>query len=388
MNKDIDFSEIAPYSDEEFSSKLVHLVHEPAFEAVVRSVMPEVNYPEFAEKLSHIRTNEAFQHDIIVPFLEKLEQSTTDGITVGGLEHIDRTKSYTYMSNHRDIVLDASFLNYCFVKNGLPTSEIAIGNNLLIYDWITDLVKLNKSFIVKRNLRFTQALLAAKQLSAYIHYAIADKHESVWIAQREGRAKDSNDLTQESLIKMLGLEGGKSFTGNLLDANILPISISYEYDPNDYLKITEFLLRRRNPEFKKSQHDDLLSMETGILQPKGRVHFQLGECINPMISRLPEDIDKAEEAKAVCRMIDCQIHSNYHIYPINYIAYDIMAGENRFAEEYTSDDVAIVRDYISDQLAKVSVPDITKEEREYMRGMIYVMYANPLVNKLAAIKKC
>ncbi|MDE7411620.1 MAG: acyltransferase [Paramuribaculum sp.] len=386
MSCDIDFSDIAPYSDEEFPEKMKHLVREPEFERVIKSVMPGVDYAQFTSQLLSVKDKNSFQRIIIRPFLERLEATTTDGITIGGLENISRGMSYTFMSNHRDIVLDASFLNFSFIKHDMPTSEIAIGNNLLIYDWITDLVKLNKSFIVKRNLRMIQALEAARQLSAYIHYAINEKKESVWIAQREGRAKDSNDLTQESLVKMLGLEGGGSLGENLMGVHIVPLAISYEYDPNDYLKVTEFLMRRRNPEFKKSQHDDLLSMETGILQYKGKVHFQLGKCIDAELEALSEEMDRTEYIKHVCAIIDRSIHSDYKIYPINYIAFDEVNNTDRFRDYYTAEDRKRTDDYIASQLAKVEVTDITDEERDYMRHLILSMYANPLINKLAVIE--
>ncbi len=383
MSSEQEFSDIAPYSDAEFSAKMAHLVKEPGFEHAIRFVMPEVDYTEFVRNLLNVRDQKSFQLQVIVPFLEMLEKNTTAGITANGFDNISNGHSYMFMSNHRDIVLDASFLNFCFIKHGYPTSEIAIGNNLLIYDWITDLVKLNKSFIVKRNLKITQALQAARQLSAYIHYAINTKKESVWIAQREGRAKDSNDVTQESLIKMLGLEGGGSLRKNIETVNVVPVSISYEFDPNDYLKVTEYLLRRRDPEFRKSQHDDLLSMETGILQYKGHVHFEIGQCINDSLAALPDDIDKPELLKAVCGMIDTSVHSNYKIYPINYIAYDIVNSTDRFKDCYTASDEDRTREYVHTQIEKVDVPGITPDERDYMLKMIYSMYANPLINKLA-----
>lgn len=384
MSNQFDFSDIAPFGDDEFKSKMALLVKEPGFEHAVKYVMPDVNFPEFAGMLLQVPDNDTFQRQVMYPFLEMLISRTTAGVTVGGLENVKSGESYTFMSNHRDIVLDASLLNYCFLINGLPTSEIAIGNNLLIYDWITDLVKLNKSFIVKRNLRMIQALEAAHQLSAYIHYAINTKHESVWIAQREGRAKDSNDVTQESLVKMLGLEGGKGFAGNIEDINVVPVAISYEYDPNDYLKAKEFLMRKLNPEFKKSQHDDLLSMETGLLQPKGRVHFQLGKCITQDVAALSADMDKVEVVKSICSMIDCSIHSNYKIYPINYVAYDKLHEGGKFSNEYTEEEAVAFEKYVERQLDKVQLDSVSKLDRDYMREMMFVMYSNPLRNKLAA----
>lgn len=384
MNQQFDFSDIEPYSDKEFKENMIRLVTEPGFEHAVKYVMPDVDFQEFTKQLCEVPDNETFQREVMLPFLHMLALKTTSGLTIGGLENISKEGSYTFMSNHRDIVLDASFLNYCFLTNGIPTSEVAIGNNLLIMDWITDLVKLNKSFIVKRNLKLVKALEAAHQLSAYIHYAILDKHQSVWIAQREGRAKDSNDRTQEALVKMLALEGGGSTIENLKAINIVPVSISYEYDPNDYLKATEFLLRRLDPDFKKSQHDDLLSMETGLLQPKGHVHFELGKCIDSELESLSPDIEKNELLKRICGLIDCNIHLGYKIYPINYIAYDRLHKTARFEDCYTRAQADDFLKYIEKQLDKVRLHDVSELDREYMREMMFVMYSNPLKNKLMA----
>lgn len=384
MNQQFDFSDIEPYSDKEFKENMTRLVTEPGFEHAVKYVMPDVDFQEFTKQLCEVPDNETFQREVMLPFLHMLALKTTSGLTIGGLENISKEGSYTFMSNHRDIVLDASFLNYCFLTNGIPTSEVAIGNNLLIMDWITDLVKLNKSFIVKRNLKLVKALEAAHQLSAYIHYAILDKHQSVWIAQREGRAKDSNDRTQEALVKMLALEGGGSTIENLKAINIVPVSISYEYDPNDYLKATEFLLRRLDPDFKKSQHDDLLSMETGLLQPKGHVHFELGKCIDSELESLSPDIEKNELLKRICGLIDSNIHLGYKIYPINYIAYDRLHKTSRFKDCYTQIQADDFLEYIEMQLDKVRLHDVSELDREYMREMMFVMYSNPLKNKLMA----
>lgn len=382
MANQFDFKDIAPFDDKEFSAKMKSLVNEPGFKSAVEFVMPGVDYDKFCETLLSIQDKETFQLKVMVPFLEVLVQRTTEGVTMSGFDNINKDTQYTFLSNHRDIVLDASFLNYCLVHGGRNTSEIAIGNNLLIYDWITDLVKLNKSFIVKRNIQRTKALEAAQELSAYIHYAINDKKESVWIAQREGRAKDSNDRTQESLIKMLALAGDENFVDNLKEINIAPLSISYEYDPNDYLKVKEFLSKRRDPDFKKSPHDDLLSMETGILKPKGHIHFHVSSCINEALEQLPKDIAKPETVKMVCAIIDNAIHAGYKIYPINYVAYDKLHNTTEFAGNYTSEQRLQVEEYFAAQLTKVDLPDITPEEQEYMLGMMWAMYANPLRNKL------
>lgn len=381
-----DFSDIAPYDDHQFHDKIASLVKDPGFEHAVRYVMPDVDYPAFVANLLTVKTQNDFQVKVMGPFLEMLVATTTHGLTIDGLENYTEGQAYTFITNHRDIVLDASFLNLCFIRANKPITQVAIGNNLLIYEWITDLVKLNRSFIVKRDVRTTLALDAARHLSAYIHHTINEMHESVWIAQREGRAKDSNDVTQESLVKMLGLAGEGDTKVNILGCHLIPVSISYEYDPNDYLKVREFLLKRRDPDFKKSKRDDLFSMETGILRQKGRIHFHLGRCINHELETFPGET-RNEVIRHACDIIDRAIHYGYHIFPCNYIAYDEINGTSGFAGHYTSEDVRTFDDYITGQLAKVDVEDITPEEMQYMRGMMLTMYANPLKNHQAA-KDC
>jgi hypothetical protein len=380
---DQDFSDIAPYDDNNFYEHLKSLVKEPGFEHAVKWVMPDVDYADFAAKLLAVKSQRDFQHDVMASFLEMLEANTTDGISCEGFENYDPSKCYTLITNHRDIVLDASFLNLCLMRHGKPTCEIAIGNNLLIFPWINDLVRVNKSFIVKRDTGTRGALEAAQHLSAYIHYAITRKHQSVWIAHREGRAKDSDDRTQDSLIKMLGLAGEGSAVERVAQVNLMPVTISYEFDPNDYLKVREFLLKRRDPEYRKSQQDDLLSMETGLLQHKGRVHFAMSQCITPQIlEQLEADADRSTVAHTVASLVDASIHANYRLFPINYIAYDSLTGEHRFADRYTAEELASVTEYVAGQLAKVDVPDLTDDELAYMREMMLTMYANPLRNKL------
>lgn len=380
-----DFSDIAPYPDSEFHSRMEKLIKEPGFHHVINYTMPPEDVPALMEELMKIDNKYDFQHQIMFPFLEMLAKTTTSGITLGGVKYMNPAACYTYITNHRDIVLDASFLNLAFLRRGFPTSEVAIGNNLLIFDWITDLVRLNKSFVVKRNTGLREGLLAARKLSAYIHHCILEKRESVWIAQREGRSKDSSDKTQDSLIKMLAIAGQGSFMEKLKEINLMPVSISYEFDPNDYLKAREFLLKKRDPEFKKSQRDDLFSMETGLLQYKGKVHFQLTPRINSKLDEIGEFSDNNRAAHYVGSLIDQAIHRSYQIFEVNYVAYDILHSTERFKSKYTEDKKKETIDYFNTQLDKVDLPDITVEEREYMWQIMLTMYANPLRNKLKAL---
>ncbi len=381
----LDFSDIAPHDDSVFHEKMERLVKEPGFLHAVNYTMPKEDVPALIEELLKIRNKYDFQHQIMFPFLEMLAKTTTSGITLGGVKYFNPALNYTFITNHRDIVLDASFLNLAFLRRGMPTSEVAIGNNLLVFDWISDLVRLNKSFIVKRNTGLREGLMAAKQLSGYIHHTIIEKRESIWIAQREGRAKDSSDHTQEALIKMLALAGEGSFMEKLQEINLMPVAISYEYDPNDYLKVREFLMRRRDPEFKKSQRDDLFSMETGLMQFKGKVHFQMTPRINAKLDQLGDFRDVNRAAKCVVSVIDQAIHRSYEIFPINYVAFDILHSTNRFSRKYTEEQKKSTEEYFQKQLAKVDLENITDEERDYMMEMILTMYANPLKNKLRTI---
>ncbi len=385
--QEYNFSDIAPYDDSEFHSKMENLVKEPGFLHAVNYTMPPEDVPALIDELLKIDNKYDFQTQVMFPFLEMLAKTTTSGITLGGVKYLNPSMSYTFITNHRDIVLDASFLNLAFLRKGYPTSEVAIGNNLLIFDWISDLVRLNKSFIVKRNTGLREGLEAAKKLSAYIHYCILEKHEAVWIAQREGRAKDSSDHTQESLIKMLAIAGQGQFIDKLKEINLMPVSISYEYDPNDYLKVREFLMKRRNPDFKKSQRDDLFSMETGLLQFKGKVHFQLTPRINSKLDQIGDFSDNNKAAKHVGCIIDQAIHRSYEIFEINYIAFDLLHNTQRFSRKYTPEKKEEIMAYFNRQLDKVDLPDITSEERDYMREMILTMYSNPLRNKLRSLMK-
>lgn len=383
-----EYRDIAPYEDEEFAQNMERLISDPGFERAIGYILPGADFTQLIDNLRHIPNKDVFQKEVMLPILQRLEKTTTAGVTDSGLDNEELSTPRLFISNHRDIVLDASFLGYVMIRRGLKAQEVALGDNLLIYDWIEHLVRLNKGIIVKRNLRLTKALEAAKQLSGYLHYCISQKHESVWIAQREGRAKDSNDLTQESVLKMLALAGdAPTIAGRLMELNITPMAISYEYDPSDYLKATEFLARRRDPEFKKSQRDDLLSMETGILKYKGRVHFSLCHDINSKLLPLLDNTDKQEVVRAVCAIIDREIHSNYKIYPVNYYAYDQLNATDRFADKYTADEAAEYAAYFQRQLDKVELEDITPDERQFMLEAMLKMYANPLCNKLIAGQK-
>ncbi|MDR1810321.1 MAG: 1-acyl-sn-glycerol-3-phosphate acyltransferase [Prevotella sp.] len=373
------FDDIAPLYDYEVSATIEELLSDPGFIHAIRYVLPNMNQDDFAREMRSYKTKREFQAKMISPFIWGIVHKTSTSTTLTGWENFDHDKQYMFISNHRDIVLDAGILNISFNDAGVNTTEIAIGDNLLVFPWIKKLVRLNKSFIVQRGVSVRQMLEVSKHLSEYIHYAIQQKKESIWLAQREGRAKDSADRTQESLLKMLTLFPEKiDFIDNLKSLNIIPLSISYEYDPCDYLKAQEFQLKRDNPEYKKTQRDDLLNMETGLLGFKGNIHFRFGKPINDKLEAL-KTLDRKLQITAAAQCIDREIHANYEIFPGNYVAYDLLTGEDRFADKYSAQEKTAFEDYLNKQIAKINVPD---KDEVFLRERMLLMYSNTLKNYL------
>ena len=377
MNEE--FDEIRPYHDEELPQVFEELIADPAFRQVVEAVFPETPFEMLANCMRGCRTKLEFQKMFGYALMQKFIQDSTDGVTLDNSALENKDGAYTYISNHRDIILDSGFLSKLLVDEGLDTVEIAIGDNLLIYPWIKKLVRVNKSFIVQRSLPMRQMLQASTRMSRYMHYAIAEKKQSIWIAQREGRAKDSDDRTQESVLKMLVLGGEGDSIDRLMQMNIAPLSISYEYDPCDFLKAWEFQLKRDNPDYKKTTADDLKNMQTGLLGYKGRVHFHMASCINPQLAKIDRSLPRQELFIRIAQLIDQAIHSGYRLYPGNYVAADWLEGEKRFASHYTEEERQKFEAYIDRQLARIDLPN---KDEDFLRTKMLQMYANPLKNYL------
>lgn len=375
------FEDIRPLNQDEVQSAIEELLASDEFRSAIRYVKPNLNWDEFAATMRACKTKEQFKSTLGYEAVMTVAQKTTFSLTVSGRSRLPEGKpACTFISNHRDIVLDASFLNLILFDVGYGLTQVAIGDNLLIRPWIETFVRLNNSFIVKRGVSVRQMLEVSYTLSAYIHHTIKETKESIWIAQREGRAKDSNDRTQPSVLKMLNMAGGKDILSNLASLNIVPVSISYEYDPCDYLKAKEFQLKRDNPDYHKTQQDDLLNMETGILGNKGRVHFTIGNRINDRLAELDPDKDKNELFVEVAGIIDKEIYTHYRFYPCNYVAYDLLHGTRRFSDHYGLKDKKEFEAYLQGQLDKIDIPH---KDEAFLRRKILEMYANPLVNNLS-----
>mgnify|MGYP004458127233 FL=1 len=385
MNIPTEFDDIRPFTPEELPAVLDELIQDPTFRHVIGIVLPQLSFEEFAKKAKSCKTPLDFQKAFCYPFLKKLAAEKTTGVTMD-CSAISKSGNYTFISNHRDIVLDSAFLSMLLIDNDFgTTTEIAIGDNLLIYPWIEKLVRVNKSFIVHRGLTIKQQLSSSIQISAYMHYAIQQKKENIWIAQRQGRAKDSNDLTQRSIIKMFGMSGEGNLIERLKQLNLAPTAISYEYDPCDYLKAKEFQQKRDNPDHKKAPNDDLINMQTGIFGWKGEVAYKPAPCLNAWLDALDPNMPNNDIYGLLKDKINTEIHKNYKLYPGNYVAADLINDTTDWASKgmYTPQQKEEFEKYIQQ---RVSLVDLPNPDTDYLRHTILSMYANPLFNHYKAIE--
>lgn len=377
------FDAIRPFEPEELPEVFERLLGNAQFAQIVAYVFKDVPFDMLAQKMRACKTNLEFQVAFCYHFIKGLLQKASLGCDMN-VDAIDMEKRYTFVSNHRDIVLDSALLDVLLVDAGCKTTcEIAIGDNLLSLPWVKDLVRINKSFIVERSVSLRQMLLSSKRLSDYMHLVIAQKHDNVWIAQREGRAKDSNDRTQESIIKMMVMGGEGSLVERLKGLHIVPLAISYEYDPCDFLKAQEFQLKRDIADWKKGPMDDVVSMQTGIMGYKGHIHYDAAPCIDAWLDTLDPDMPKADFFKAVATHIDEEVFRRYRLYPSNYVALDELEGTTAHADRYTAEQKAQFDGYIAQQMAKIQLPN---KDEAFLRERLLTMYANPARNQEQLLK--
>ena len=378
-----EFDEIRPYLPEELPQIYEELIADPEFQAVMGYVFKDIPFEHVAAKIRGCKTNLDFQVNMVLPFLQQMLAKLSTGLTMS-IENKENLAKSLCISNHRDIIMDSAFLCMVLVQNTGNTVEIAIGDNLLIRPWIKKLVRVNRSFIVQRSASIREMLASSKRLSSYMHHAITERQQPIWIAQREGRAKDSNDRTQEGLIKMMSMYSSDDIIDALKVLNIAPTTISYEFDPCDYLKAKEFQQKRDNPEWKKAPQDDLINMKAGMFGYKGGIHYHVADCINDEIDAIDRSLGKNEKTAAVARIIDKHIHKNYKFWPINYYFYELLTGDARFADKYTAEDKAKLDMYLQGQIEKVDLPN---RDNEFCRTKILEMYANPVINYIKATEE-
>ncbi|CAA6799044.1 MAG: FIG00938859: hypothetical protein [uncultured Aureispira sp.] len=339
-------------------------------------VPPQLNKLILDEK-DAVQSAEDFQEKVIRPFLKTVEKSSISNFTFSGTEHLSPKERYLFVSNHRDIVLDSAYLNIILLEQGMRTSQIAIGDNLVANRLTELLFKINKSFVVKRSGNPREIYNHAVTLSEYIKETVTNKKDSIWIAQREGRAKDGNDQTQISLLKMLSLANKENPIQHFKSLNITPVSISYEYDPCGYLKTKEYLDKKSNPNYKKVFHDDAQHLLLGIQGYKGHVHFHFEKPLNKRLDILKEGSNSKEVLQRLAAIIDKAIHLNYKLHAINYYAYDELLGSHNYKHQYNRSTKELKAFF--DDLIAMLPPEKQIEGRAFMLKI----YANPLYNKLS-----
>lgn len=378
-----EFDAIRAYEDRDLGATIKTLFANEAFRGVLQSLFPNQSLPLLEKQLSSYTSILEFQKKFIHGLVTQLIQKTGEGLTLDISALANREMPYTYISNHRDIILDSALLDILLINAEFPqTVEIAIGDNLLVYPWIKHIVRLNKAFIVQRSLSLREMLSASKLMSRYMHFVISQKKNPIWIAQREGRAKDGNDRTQEAVLKMIAMGGEGTVAGRLKTMHIVPLAISYEFDPCDFLKAKEFQMKRDNPAYKKTRADDLINMQTGLAGYKGRIHYACAPCLDEWIAK-QEGLSNAEFFVATARRLDEEIYRNYRLYPNNFVALDLLNDGKDYATHYSEEDKTSFKQYIRQQIDKIDLPN---KDEAFLRERLLEMYANPAKNQLAVYK--
>ncbi|MBX2928112.1 MAG: 1-acyl-sn-glycerol-3-phosphate acyltransferase [Saprospiraceae bacterium] len=373
-------SELSIYTDAELRQAVQELFGYPAFLEGMKSFLP----PALNQLILQVKDGVAnvydFQKAIIVPFLNFIQEIGITQRTASGLENLHAQERYLFMSNHRDIVLDSAFLNYILYEHGLPTSRIAIGDNLMAHRIAELLFRINKSFAVKRSGTPRELYEHSLQLSHYIRRSIVQGEDSVWIAQREGRTKDGNDQTHPGLLNMLSMSGKEDIKTHLHALRIVPVAISYEYNPCAVLKTEEFLEKQTTGEAKKSFQNDMQHILLGLRGHKGRLHYHFDKPLDEELNILDTSTNRKQQLEWTAEIIDRSIHRHYRLYPVNYIAHDILTGTAQYEHLYSPEEFRTQEQYFDAQVQMLS-DDRDGAGRHYLLAM----YANPVINAAAAL---
>ena len=371
------FDDIRPYNDSEVHPALERIVANPLFSNVAQYLFPGQDENMFRQLLLSCNSKEDFQVKVMSQIVAKILQGTAKELTFSGLEHFNGGKKHLIVSNHRDIVLDSAIIQLILHQHGVETTEIAVGDNLITSSFIEDITRSNKMIKVIRSSNPREVYTTSKVLSEYIRYNVANQKSSVWIAQRNGRTKDGIDVTEQGLLKMFDMSGSGDFVKDFAELSILPTSISYEFEPCDIQKAVEMYVSRRQ-KYVKAEGEDLKSILTGIMQPKGNIHIAFNEPVSLEEIQDASQLDKNEKFKAICTAMDRRIVAEYKLWGNNYIAYDMLNATNEYASMYTAEQKAAFEGYMAVQLSSVKLPDIDMVE---LKEIFLSIYANPVVGK-------
>jgi 1-acyl-sn-glycerol-3-phosphate acyltransferase len=369
------FDAIRPFYDSEVNEALQNVIHHPMMKALMNFTFPDVEDEVWKEQLKKTHSIRDFQCNFIYHSVQKVLEKSSEGLTTSGFENLQKNTSYLFISNHRDILLDTTLLNTALFEHGLVMTASAIGDNLVKKAFLSTLAKLNRNFLVLRGLTPREMLQSSKLLSEYIGNLLLHENRSVWIAQREGRTKDGNDATNPGVLKMLGMGSDEK---NLMDyfkkIKIVPVSISYEYDPTDALKMPQLMAEANNEIYIKEKNEDFMTILSGAMGQKKRIHIHVGKVLDTEIDKIAVENDNTnKQIQALAQVIDDAILSNYKLWPTNFIAYDIVNKSNTYSHLYTENEKLLFERRLEMR--------IDHDNPVALEGFL-AMYANPVVNKL------
>jgi 1-acyl-sn-glycerol-3-phosphate acyltransferase len=368
------FDSIRPFYDTEINEGIRSSVNHPMMKALMNFTFPTVADEVWKEQLLKTHSIRDFQCNFIYHSVQKVLEKSSDGLTTSGFEKLEKNTSYLFISNHRDIILDTSLLNAALFEHGLVMTASAIGDNLVKKAFLLTLSKLNRNFLVQRGLSPRELLQSSKLMSEYIGQLLLRENRSVWIAQREGRTKDGNDATHPGVLKMLAMAADES---NLMDyfkkIKVVPVSISYEYDPTDALKMPQLKAEANNEIYIKEKNEDFMTLLSGIMGQKKHIHIHIGDVLDTELDGIKAEFDNAnKQIQALAQAIDDSILTSYKLWPTNYIAYDLLHGTTTYASQYTDIEKAVFERRLEKRIDAQS---------EFEVQGILAMYANPVVNK-------
>ena len=372
-----EFSDIAPFTDEEADAALNRLSHHPNTKWISKFIFPDKPETFLAELLRSIHTVDEFQRMVMLEAIQWCVSNTMTSFTFDGLENAKAlNRQFIAMSNHRDIILDPALTQRVLMGNGFEGTQICVGDNLLRFKTVELLIRSNRMIKVIRGISARELYLSSQLLSRYIRETITSGTASVWIAQRQGRTKDGWDTTEQGLLKMLDMSGTKDFVQNFMELCIVPLSVSYEYEPCDILKAREILISRTQ-KYVKSETEDLESIMMGIKQPKGHVHLHIDKPLSEEEIVEASHSDKNDRYQAIRHAVDRRIIGGYKLWKTNYIAYDLVTQGTKYAKEYTPEDVENFKSYMAKQMMRVE-PSLDKKE---LMDIFLHIYSNPVLAK-------
>lgn len=368
------FDKIRPYYDSEVNAAICSVINHPMLKAMMDFALPGVPQEFWKNELTKINSIYEFQTKFIYKAVSVVLSKSSDGLTTSGFDKLDKNTPYLYISNHRDIILDTSLLNVCLYDNSLIMTASAIGDNLVKNPFLYELSKLNRNFLVLRGLPPRELLQSSKTMSEYIGHLITNENRSVWIAQREGRTKDGNDATHQGVLKMLTLaDENQDIVSYFKKLKIVPVSISYEYDPTDTLKIPELIANANNQSYVKSDNEDFNTLLNGIIGQKKRIHIHAGEVIDAELDSMLSKLDNSnKQIQALAQIIDDAVISNFKLWPTNYVAYDLLHNTSEHASLYTEQEK---QDFVTRMNQRID-----KNDADEIR-LFLGMYANPVANQ-------